>query len=69
MGFIWAEVYFFNMFLEKATVLDNHQITKFLMLGLNASLAGVVFFVISSADMSGLKTPMKVIKSKLDNIT
>ena len=57
------------MFLEKATVLDNHQITKFLMLGLNASFAGVVFFVISSAGMSGLKTPMKVIKSKLDNIT
>jgi len=68
ISLIWTEVYCFNVILDKTTILVNQQLMKVLMLCLNASLAGAVFFIVNSAGIRGLKNPLKVIRSELNNI-
>jgi O-antigen/teichoic acid export membrane protein len=68
MGFIWAEVYFFNMFLEKMTVLDNIQIMKLLLLAVNAVLASLLGFILVSAGSHGFKSPISVIRAEISRI-
>ena len=68
MSFIWAEVYFFNMFLEKMTVLDNLQIMKLLLLAVNAVLASLLGFMLVSAGSHGYKSPISVIRAEISRI-